>query len=199
MRKTFLILSLAAITLVASASEAFAQRGRVGGGRGGISIGIGSGYYGSGYRGSGYYGSGYYGSPYYGSNYYGGRGYYYSSPSYYYESAPSYYYSDSVTQAPPADLRQSFYSDPSAATINVILPVAEAQVWFNDAPTTQRGMDRVFHTPSLQQGGTYTIKARWTENGRTMDQQRQVQVQPGQSVTVDFRGNAGEQLPNPRK
>jgi len=196
MRKTFLILSLVAVSLIASASDAFAQRGRVGvgGRRGGVSIGVGSGYYGSGSYGSGYYGSGYYGSPYS----YGGRGYYYSSPSYYYESAPSYYYSDSVTQVPPTEVRQASYSDPSTASVTVLVPAADAQVWFNDAPTSQRGMERLFHTPSLQQGGTYTIKARWTENGRTMDQQRQVQVQPGQSITVNFRGNPGENLPTPR-
>jgi len=200
MRKTFLIFSLVAVTLVASSSEVFAQRGRVGvgGGRGGVSIGVGSGYYGSGYYGSPYY-SGYYGSPYYnsGRGYYGSRGYYYA-PSYYYESAPSYYYSDSVTQVPPSEIRQASYSDPSTASITVLVPAADAQVWFNDAPTSQRGMERLFHTPSLQQGGTYTIKARWTENGRTMDQLRQVQVQPGQSITVNFRNNPGENLPIPR-
>jgi len=206
MRKTLLGFALVAVTLLASASEVFAQRGSFGGGRGGVSFSIGSGYYGSGYYGSPYYygGSGYYGgrgyysSPYYyGSGYYS-PGYYSYSPSYNYGTMPSYSYSGPVIQTAPIETRQSAYSDPNAATITVLVPTADAQVWFDDNPTAQRGMQRMFHTPSLQQGGTYMIKARWTENGRTIDQQRQVQVQPGQSATVDFRRNPAENVPLPR-
>jgi len=192
MRRTFCILSLVAVGLLASASDVFAQRVRVGVGRGGVSVGVGSGYYGSGY---------------YGSPYYGGRGYYYGAPSYYGNRyiyspysyvAPTYYYPDAVTVVPSTEIRQSSYADANSATITVRVPNAEAQVWFDDTLTNQRGMERVFHTPALQQGGTYTIKARWTENGRTMDQQRQVQFQPGQSVMVTFQANATERLPSPQ-
>jgi len=198
------MLGLAAIILLASTSDAFAQRGGRfgggrGGGRGGFGIGIGSGYgggYGYGaYGGLGYggYRPGYYGSGYYGSGYYGNN-YYYGSPSYSYAepyyAGPGYYYNDAVTQAVPADARQSFYADPNAAMITVRVPDPNAQVWFNDAPTTQRGTERMFHTPGLQQAGSYTIRARWMDNGRMVDQQRQVQVQPGQNVTVDFQANA---------
>jgi len=131
-------------------------------------------------------GSGYYGSPYS----YGRGGYY---PRYYgYDYGPTYYpapiyYADPVL--PAVETRQSFYADPNTSTLTVLLPNADAQVWFDDAATTQRGMERTFHTPALQQVGTYTIKARWTDNGRTIDQQRRVQVQPGQAVVVDFRAN----------
>ena len=210
MKKSLLVLGLVAVTLMASANEVFAQGIWIG--RGGVSVGIGSGYYGS-----GYYGSGYYGSPYYygAPGYYGGRGYYstspyyygsryyapsyYSySPGYYYGTTPSYTYSNPIIPTAPIDIRQSAYSDPNSATITVFVPTADAQVWFDDNPTAQRGIERLFHTPSLQQGGTYMIKARWTENGRTIDQQRQVQVQPGQSATVDFRRNPAESVPSPK-
>jgi len=196
MRKTICILGLVAITVLASASDVFAQRGgRYGGGRGGMSVGrggvgFGSGFYGSGY-GSGYYGPGYSGSGYYRQGYvtpYLGSQYY---------TDPGYYYGDAVTQAPPIDSRPSFYADPDTATITVIVPEPNAQVWFNDAPTSQRGMERLFNTPALQQAGAYTIKARWTENGRNVDQQRQVQVQPGQSITVNFKANPPDKLPAP--
>jgi len=193
MRKPALILSLVAVLLLATASDAFAQRrgggGRYNGGRGGrggnwgwsnpsigLSIGVGGGYYGT-------------------RGYYGGRGYYYDSP-YYYESAPVY--SDSVTQIPATEARPSFYSDPNSATMMVLVPNADAEVWFDGAPTTQRGMERMFNTPALQQAGFYTIRARWNENGRAVDQQRQVRVQPGQSITVDFRVPASEKIPVPR-
>jgi len=198
MRKSLLILGLVAITLATSASDAFAQRRGGGGvnvGRNGVSWGNG---YRNGYYGSPYYGGGYYNSGYRGYNgYYGGIGYnnynrgFYSSPSYYYGSTPNYYYSDTVT-VPPPDYRQSFYTDPNSSTINVIVPTPDAQVWFDDSATSQRGMERSFHTPSLSQAGTYTIRAVWTEGGRTVDRQRQIRVQPGQSVTVDFRGSATE-------
>jgi len=184
MRKTICILSLVAITVLASASDVFAQRVRVGvgGRRGGVSVNVGRGYYG-GYYDNRYYG-GYYRTPYY----YGNR---------YYYTNPGYYYSDFAVQLPPTEIRQSFYSDPNVATITVIVPNPDAQVWFDDAATSQRGMERLFHTPALQQTGTYSIKARWTENGRTVYQERQVQVQPGQSVTVNFQANFGERLSSP--
>jgi len=207
MRKSLLILGLVAITLATSANDAFAQRRGGGGvnvGRNGISWGNGyrNGYYGSPYYGGGYYNSGYrgyngyYGGGYYGAGNYGGLGYYgnrgyYSSPSYYYGATPNYYYSDTVT-VPPPEYRQAFYSDPNSAAITVVVPTPDAQVWFDDSATAQRGMERTFHTPSLQQAGTYTIRAVWTENGRTVDRQRQIRVQPGQSVTVDFRAAATE-------
>jgi len=198
MRKSLLILGLVAITLVTSASDVFAQRG------GGANVGRGGASWNNGYRG-GYYGSQNYGRGYYnnygypgyyygglglGLGYYGNRGYY-SSPSYYYGSTPSYSYSDTVT-VPPPEYRQSFYTDPNAATINVRVPTPDAQVWFDDSATSQRGMERTFNTPSLSQAGTYTIRAMWTEGGRTVDRQRQIRVQPGQVVTVDFRGSSTE-------
>jgi len=191
MRKSLVIFSLVALALAATATEAFAQRVRVNTGRGGISIGVGSG--------SGYYGNGYYGNSYYGSPYYGNRGYYYGnsySPGYYY-STPNYYVEPS-TVVVPTEARPSYYVDPGSANVSVMLPSADAEVWFDNAPTRQRGMERIFHTPSLQPGSyTYSIRARWNDNGRTVDQTRQVQVRPGQSVTVDFR-NSAELLPTPR-
>jgi len=195
MRKSFVILTLVTAAMVAAAGDAYAQRrgggyrgGRggynggsswsVGVGGGGISVGVGNGYYGNGY-GGGYYGRGGYYRPYYSDSYY------YSTPS---------YYSDTVVE-PAVEVRQSGYTDPNTATVTVIVPNPDAQVWFDDAQTSQRGMERIFQTPGLQQTGAYTIRARWVDNGRTVDQQRRVQVQPGRSAVVDFRG---EKLPTPR-
>jgi uncharacterized protein (TIGR03000 family) len=213
MRKAIYILSLAAIAMAALANGAAAQHrggghGGGGGGHGGWSDGHSGDWHGHDHGGTsvwiapafgfGYYGGwgrGYYSSPYYyGYDY--GPSYYYSSPDYY--SSPNYYYSDSVTQVPPIDYRQSSYADPNSASITVVVPNPNAEVWFDDAPTQQRGMQRVFTTPALQKSGTYTIRARWTENGRPMDQTRQVRVQPGQSATVNFQAPASEELPAPK-
>lgn len=191
MRKMFLILSVAVLALTLTASDAFAQRGGRGGGGGGRGGGRG-GYYGGGF-GRGYYGGGFYGgfyAPY-------GYGYGYDAYPYYgsgyYDSGPTYYPAP-IAQNPSADASQSFYADPNVATVTVLVPNADAQIWFDDAPTSQRGMQRSFTTAPLQKAGTYSIKARW--NGAT--QERQVRVQPGQSVTVDFRSE-GVPPPQPPK
>lgn len=198
MRRTFLVFSLALAMMTMLANDAFAQR-RGGGGRGRGA------YYSNGSYGRGYgygYGRGYgYGYGGYGLGVGVWPGYYYG-PGYSYGS-PGYYYSDPVVQGPPTDIRQSFYSDPKvsvqAATVRVLVPIADAQVWFNGAATTQQGMQRVFSSPPLDQGYqyTYTIKARWMENGRMVDRERQVNVQSGQAITVDFRNNTGERIASP--
>jgi len=197
MRKTILILALTAATVFASASDAFAQGGRGGrgGGRGGrsswgVSVGVG----GIG----GYYGNGYYGNRYYGG-YYGGR---YYDGGYYY---PGYTYVDPVYPIyPTTDIRQSNYSEPALTqqygTVMVMVPNANAQVWFDNAPTSQQGMERSYYTPPLDSGTyTYTIRARWTENGQPVERERRVTVQAGQRAMVDFRTGSGEPLPLPKK
>lgn len=153
--------------------------------------GSGLGYYGSSYY-MPYTSSmpGYYSTPYYTSS----TPYYYTTP--YYSSYPSSYYSSPSIALQPTGYRDASYHDPNVVHLTVNVPNPDAQVWFDDAPTMQRGMERFFHTPSLQQGGTYTIKARWIDGSRTVDQQRRVQVQPGQSVTVDFR-REGVPMPQP--
>jgi uncharacterized protein (TIGR03000 family) len=201
MRKVFLILSLVSLTLAVGANDAFAQRSWDGAGGGGMSNYRG-GYYGWSYGGWGSPGpfGGYYGSPYY----YGG-GY---SPYYrndfglgYFYAAPNYYLSEaSMTQLPSINVRQSFYADPGSSTITVFVPNQDAKIWFDNAQTAQRGMERTFHA-ALQQAGAYTVKASWTDNGRTVNQERRIQVQPGQSAMVDFRTNVGEDItaPNSRE
>jgi len=193
MRKTLVIMSLIAVTWLASAGDSFAQlRIRTGGGRG-ITIGGGGGYGGygnpyygnSGYYGnrgygygSGYYGNGYYGNGYYGNNY--GSGYY-STPGYYADPAPTI-------------VQQSYYSGPTysgptaqTAMLTIIMPDPNAELFFNDVATSQRGIERTFQTPTMYASGTYTLRARWLQNGQVMEQTRRVDVQPGQSLTVNFR------------
>jgi uncharacterized protein (TIGR03000 family) len=215
MRKAFMILGLVA-GLTMTANDAFAQRwgGGRGGSRGGISFGIGSGGIGFGYGNygpggyGGYYGGnrgyypggygGYYGNSYYPNTYgWSGGNYRYSSPYNYsqpyygtpYYSSPNYYYQDSAV-VPAESSRQSFYPEAKNANVTVIVPHADAEVWFNSQATTQRGTQRYFQTPPLEFGNyTYTVRARWMDNGQPVEQQRQVQVQGGQDVTVDFRNS----------
>jgi uncharacterized protein (TIGR03000 family) len=206
MRKTMLMLALAACAVLASSSDAFAQRR---GGGFGIGIGGGSGYggYNRGYGfgnygyGNGYYGNGFgnygYGNGLYNSRYYGG----YNSSPYYggvytqpYYGAPSYDFPP-VAQNPGVNTYQSSYEpiQPQTARIMIMVPQPDATIWFNGAATTQQGMERVFATPPLEGNGpfSYTIRARWNENGKSVERERRINVQVGQTSNVDFRTDAG--------
>jgi uncharacterized protein (TIGR03000 family) len=194
MRKSLLILGLVGLTAAVSAGDVFAQRRGSRGGWGnspGISISVGRGGYYSPY---GYYGGlGY--DPYY-------RGYGYGYAPSYYDVTPSYSYYPATNYSEP-QIRQAFYPAPAAAqqsvNVTVLVPTADAQVWFENGATSQRGMERLFHSPPLapNQTFTYSIKVRWIENGRTVDQERRVNVQAGQNVTVNFRESARENVPPP--
>ena len=83
--------------------------------------------------------------------------------------------------------------------MTVLVPAADAQVWFEDKATTQQGMERVFQSPPLEpnQKFTYTIKARWMENGQVVTQERQAHVEAGRSITVNFREKPRENVPAP--
>jgi len=179
----------------------------VGVGRGGVYVGPSYGRYGwdeYGYGRSGY-GTGFYDRGWYGSSY-GPRSYYYSSPGFYSYSYPStrYYSAPAVTYSYPST---TFYESAPATTyessrsavdtarsrdtarIRVQVPDAGAQVWVNDAPTQQRGMERVFETPPLSAGrpNTYEIRAKWQdEDGRAMEQTRVVRLQPRAQEVISF-------------
>jgi uncharacterized protein (TIGR03000 family) len=112
---------------------------------------------------------------------------YYSDPSYS-SLAPldtNRYATIEVTPM-PAVIRT--YQDPSRAHFQLLLPDPETEVWFEGVITRQFGDVRYYYTPTLPAGeSTYTIRARWSDGVRVQDQRREVQVRPGQSVTVNFR------------
>jgi uncharacterized protein (TIGR03000 family) len=146
---------------------------------------IGLGWYGGGW--GGYYGSAY---PYYGYNSYYAPDYYgYDNayPSYAYgyspdysldQSAPAYGYPDSEQPAATADNR---------AHIRVLVP-ADAQLWFQNRLTKETGPTRLFNSPALQPGHTYSydIRAQWRQGDRMVTQDREITVYPGDRVSVDF-------------
>jgi uncharacterized protein (TIGR03000 family) len=78
--------------------------------------------------------------------------------------------------------------NPKAAMLNVRVPEANAQVWIDGAPTSRQGILRQYVSPPLTPGRKYTyeITARWTENGKEVSQTRQVPIQAGETVNVDF-------------
>jgi len=195
-RAVALGLALGVLLLVPGTSEAQRRGGRGGGGGGGRGWSGGwGGYYGPsvgfsyGYPGYGSYG---YGRPYYGSYYggYYGNGYY-STPSYTYTEP---YSSTSIPQT-------SYYPptiSPNSVSFMVRLPDPNAEVWFQDHQTQQKGTVRVYQSDNLDPSSSYNfqIRARWMQNGKVMDQTKQVSARPGQQYTVDFMSEAVPNLPS---
>ncbi len=165
--------------------------------------------------GRGYYGSGvgwggnYYGG--WGSGYipmYGGSGYY---PNYVSGYLPSYGYTQPLYQTGyplagnittlPGDTTSFYYQpgmtagigvgngrvDNRSALVEVRVP-PDAQVWFDGDATRQRGSDRLYTSPPLDQGQTYSyqVKARWSQNGKPVERTKTVRVRAGQRAMVDF-------------
>jgi len=199
LRKNLLFSALLSLTCVLFAADfAHAQRGRggYGGGRGygggGYNRGYGGYGYNRGYGGYGYnrgYGYGGVGIGYYGGYGVGRYGYGYPSTAYY---TPNYSYYSGPTYVPSTTYVPSepTYTAPmDYANIRVIVPAANARIWFDGQATQQTGTDRLFSTPTLSDGatGVYRIRASWTQDGREVIQERSVTVTPGQTFIVDFR------------
>lgn len=172
--------------------------------------------FGNGYN-SGY---GYNSSLSYGNN----RNYYapapaYNSTQYYTTPNATTYYSTPNNMTPtystPNNVIPAAYSTPltgnstpnqqvtpmvsnaqNRAYITVIVPTADAQVLFAGTKTTTTGTERLFNSPVLEAGQTYkySIVARWTVDGKTKEQTREVEFRAGQNASVDFRSNQDENL-----
>jgi uncharacterized protein (TIGR03000 family) len=74
------------------------------------------------------------------------------------------------------------------AVIHVRVPLALAEVTFDGHPTTSTGLNRVYTTPELTPGKTYTysVTVNYSSGGLPRSETRAVRVQAGQSVSVDF-------------
>jgi len=204
------VLSLvASIALLLIPNVSQAQRG------GGYSVGRGG--VGSYYGGSPYYGNWGYGNrPYYSGSYYPGNygyqsgyyprtyygGYYYPNNSYYNNS---YYNNGSYVSTPNTSSYQSFYPSEGvtgasyanapdqssrAVTMSIRVPT-DAEVWFGDVKTNLTGTERVFVSPALEPGNDYTydIRARWNENGRSVERTRTLRVHAGDRLSINFLNN----------
>ncbi len=199
-RSRVIAVALCVAGLFAVTGTAHAQRG--GGGRGG-----------GGYRGGYGYGRGYgYGG------FYGGLGlglglglypYYYGAGPYWYNPiivAPGYPYAPPAVvvqgqPAPDAPPQTPGEAAPKNAQIKVLVPDAQAKVWFDGNATTSTGTERLFHTPDLTPGATsnYRIRASWVANGKEVVQELIVPVQSGRGSVADFTRPMTERIAPPPK
>jgi uncharacterized protein (TIGR03000 family) len=174
----------------------------------GVGISIGTPFYGSGfgYGGYGYgyrpYYGGYYGGfgPYYG-RYWGGYPYGLNSWSFAVPYSYPVVYAAPATAAlvgsaipvvpadspPPAEPAQPAPANPNAAYVEVRVPT-DAQVWLGPTPSDQTGPVRTFVSPPLETGYdySYTVRARWTENGVPVTRERKVPVHAGDRLSIDM-------------
>jgi uncharacterized protein (TIGR03000 family) len=114
-----------------------------------------------------------------------------SVPSY----APSYYVQPApvvVGQQPAGTPDTGFASadvlNNDSALLKVHLP-ADAKLYFGTTEAAlQSGSMRLFRSPSLDRGSNYQydLRARWTENGRTVERTRSVPIHANDVVNVDF-------------
>jgi uncharacterized protein (TIGR03000 family) len=134
--------------------------------------------------------------------YYGPGGSYYAS-GFTYANGMAYRTINGSTIVNGGTTRESFYpaqDQQNAVNVRVIVPNPEAEIWFDNTPTQQRGTERFFVSGPVEQGNySYSIKGRWMQNGQAVERTRTVRVQPGQPVTVDLRAEQGEALPQPNR
>jgi uncharacterized protein (TIGR03000 family) len=76
--------------------------------------------------------------------------------------------------------------------VSVKVPQPAAEVFVDGAKTAQTGTDRTFESPPLEAGQrySYTVTARWIENGRAVERSIQVTGEPGEVVRADFGASA---------
>jgi uncharacterized protein (TIGR03000 family) len=74
------------------------------------------------------------------------------------------------------------------ARMTISAPAADAQVWLNGVRTKQTGTHQRYQSPPLDPGQAfaYDIRARWTENGQTVERTRTVLIHANERITVDL-------------
>lgn len=196
---------------------ASAQKGKGGGGSSHGGGGGGGGNWSHGGNGSwdgnwngnrGYYG-GYYGNSWLYPFIWGGYGYGYGWPNYYYDSPGYSYYPDTVYDSSP---RTSTYYDPmlegsnsnppspNRAMLEILVPDSNAELLIQNQRMSVMGNRRIFVSPDLEQGKTYTYTITFKRNisGRTEDDTRQIDVQAGTRNRVDFTRPQTNNMPAPQ-
>jgi uncharacterized protein (TIGR03000 family) len=107
--------------------------------------------------------------------------------------------------APAASVEEE--TPPTDAAFLIVKLPADAELWINDAKTSQEGSYRRFQTPALaaDRDVTYTLKVYWRIKDAQLTRTEKVLVHPGGKATVNFlsienwSGQRVETLPPPRK
>ncbi len=109
-------------------------------------------------------------------------------------AAPTYGAAQPAGQKEPAYYTENYTgpteeegAESKVAQIRVRLP-ASAELWINDHKTKQTGAVREFVTPDLDPERVYSfqLRARWLEEGITVEKRLKVKAFAGNRVTVNF-------------
>lgn len=180
----------------------------------GESAAWGRGFYGGGYgythispygnvsvygHGGPYFGYRSYNYPYYGYGY-GGYGWGGGYGAYYAPTYNNYYPQMYVAPQQPQTVPYVAGYAPSAATTTARLDIQvppDADVYIEGQKMKQTGPRRSFVSPALEAGQqyVYNIKATWTQNGETVSDEKQVNVQAGDRQSIIFLGNSDKPTP----
>ncbi len=92
----------------------------------------------------------------------------------------------------------------TTARIEVKVPTADADIWFEGVRTTRGGTTRLFRSPPLAAGRNYKydVLALWNQDGREVTQKKTISVRAGDRVGVDFDAESDkeiERIPAPKK
>jgi uncharacterized protein (TIGR03000 family) len=83
----------------------------------------------------------------------------------------------------------SYAGSQAYGSVSIRMRVPEnAQVWFDDRPTTRQGTERDFISPPVSAGRYYTyhVRVQWTEGGKPVTEARDVTVRAGDRVNLSF-------------
>lgn len=107
-----------------------------------------------------------------------------------------------VAQEPPSIFIESPNNNKPAqsATLRVRVPDANAEVWLSGHKTLSKGVMREFTTKALEPDKSYSaqVRAKWSDQGVQVEQQREVNLTPGDRVTIDFTRPEPKQNGAPR-
>lgn len=143
------------------------------------------------------------GSPYYGYGYgyYPGYSYSYDYPNYSYDY-PSYGYYDNYprTSSYYEPMNGGYSMSPNRARLEIMVPDPNAELLIQGQRMTVAGNQRVFVSPDLEPGRTYTytLTLRHNMGGQMQDDTRQIDVQAGSNLRVDFSRPQINTMPAPR-
>jgi uncharacterized protein (TIGR03000 family) len=100
---------------------------------------------------------------------------------------------DPTSTAAASSKQDPYYTTSKAppsntARLRILLP-ADAQLWLGDEKMSPSGSERLFVSPELTPGKPYNyrVKARWTQDGRSVEQTAKVKVYANKTTTVEFR------------
>ena len=93
-----------------------------------------------------------------------------------------------TAQTTPMNLAQPVAAPARPGTIHLVVPNAQAKVWFEKHATSSTGTSLDYVTPLIAAGAsfTYHITVTWNEAGRNLTVERDVTLSAGQTATVDL-------------